>query len=204
MSKRYIFLAFMLLASAFSLTQLQDRPDNNQIAASELLLKIHDPAKYQSTHQIAKRLIERDPNLFLIDIRSSEQFEEYSIPGSFNIPLEEIMAPEWMDYVDQDAMDVVFYSNADVYADQAWMLYAQQGVQHLYVMKGGVNEWFKTIIQPTPPLETAPTEAFDLYSFEQAASIYFGGTSAGVDSALAPKKAVTVRKKEKKAAEGGC
>ena len=204
MSKRYIFLAFVLLASAFGLTRLQDKPDSNQIPANELLLEINDPAKYQSTHQIAKRLIERDPSLFLIDIRTAEQFEEYNIPGSFNIPLEEIMAPEWIDYVDQDAIDVVFYSNADVYADQAWMLYTQQGVQNLYVMKGGVNEWFNTIIQPTPPLETAPTEAFDLYAFERAACIYFGGASAGVASAPAPKKAVTVRKKEKKAAEGGC
>jgi rhodanese-related sulfurtransferase len=204
MSKRYIFLAFVLLASAFGLTRLPETPDRNQIPAGELLLKINDPAKYQTTHQIAKRLIERDPSLFLIDVRTAEQFEEYNIPGSFNIPLEEIMAPDWADYINQEDMDIVFYSNADVYADQAWMLHAQQGVKNLYVMKGGVNEWFSTIIQPSPPPETAPSEAFDLYAFERAACIYFGGASAGVASAPPPKKAVTVRRKEKKAAEGGC
>ena len=177
MSKRYIFLAFVLLASAFGLTQF---------------------------HEIPKRLIERDPSLFLIDVRTAEQFDEYNIPGAFNIPLEEIAGPDWIDYINQDGVDVVFYSNADVFADQAWMLYLQQGVKNLYVMKGGVNEWFNTIIQPTPPEETAPTEAFDQFAFELAASIYFGGTSAGTGSAPPPKKAVTVRKKEKKAAEGGC
>ena len=204
MSKRYIFLAFVLLAAAFGLTRLPESADRNQIPASDLLLEISDPAKYQSTHFVAKRLIERHPGLFLIDVRTAEQFAEYNIPGSFNIPLEEIMAPEWADYINQDDMDVVFYSNADVYADQAWMLYTQQGVQNLYVMKGGVNEWFKTIIQPSPPPETSPTEAFDLYAFERAACIYFGGASAGIASAPPPKKVVTVRKKEKKAAEGGC
>ena len=132
------------------------------------------------------------------------EYEEYNIPGSFNIPLEEVLLPDWEAYIDQDGMDIVFYSNGDIYADQAWMLSAEKGYSNLYVMKGGLNEWFKTIIQPTPPDETAPLEAYEQYSFERAASIYFGGSSAGAATAPVAKKKVTVRKKEKKAAEGGC
>ena len=205
MSKRYILLAVLLLASAYGLTLLPEKVAHNQIPAKEFLREIYNPARYLSTHQIAKRLIERDPSIFLVDVRTAYEFEEYAIPGAFNIPLENILEKEWVDYLNQDGMDVVLYSNGDIYADQAWALIAQQGVNNLYLMKGGVNQWFATIIQPVAPSETAPSEAFDLFAFEKAASIYFGGSSVNVESsAPTEKKTVVVRKKKKKAAEGGC
>ncbi|RLD23868.1 MAG: hypothetical protein DRI71_04225 [Bacteroidetes bacterium] len=204
MSKRYIVLTLLLVGSAFGLTQLPEKGPRSPITPQELLIAVNDQSRFLETHFIAKRLIERDPSLFLIDIRMLYEFEEYNIPGSFNIPLEELLLPDWEAYIDQDGMDIVFYSNSDVFADQAWMLSKQKGYNNLYVMKGGLNEWFRTIIQPTPPDETAPTAAFEKYAFERAACIYFGGASAGVASVPIAKKKVTVRKKEKKAAEGGC
>ena len=205
MSKTYILLAILLLASAFGLTLMPEKADTHQIPAKEFLRELYNPARFLSTHQIAKRLIERDPSIFLVDVRTASEFEEYAIPGAFNIPLENILEEEWVDYLSQDGMDVILYSNGDIYADQAWTLIAQQGVKNLYIMKGGVNQWFATIIQPVAPSETAPSEAFDLYAFEKAACIYFGGSSVNVEStAPAEKKTVVVRKKKKKAAEGGC
>jgi len=205
MSKRYILLAVLLLASAFGLTLMPEKVDSHQIKAKDFLTEIYNPARYLSTHQIAKRLIERDPSIFLVDVRTPSEYNEYAIPDAFNIPLENLLNEEWVDYLSQDGVDVVLYSNGDIYADQAWALLAQHGAENLYVLKGGVNQWFATIIQPVAPPETASSEAFDLYSFEKAACIYFGGTSANVES-VAPtkKKTVVVRKKKKKAAEGGC
>jgi rhodanese-related sulfurtransferase len=204
MSKRYIVLTIILLGAAFGLTLLPEHGPKSPMTPEEMLLKASDQSRYLSTHFIAKRLIERDPSLFVIDVRMLDEFEKYNIPGSYNIPLEEILSEEWEAYIDQEGMDIVFYSTSDVFADQAWMLSTQKGYKHLYVMQGGLNEWFRTIIQPVAPDETAPTEAFELYSFERAACIYFGGASAGAATAPAAKKKVTVRKKEKKVAEGGC
>ena len=204
MSKRYIVLAIILIVSAFGLTQLPEKGPKSPVTPEEMLIKVNDNSRYLSTHFIAKRLIERDPSLFIIDVRMTDDFDAYNIPGSFNIPLEEIMNSDWEAYIDQEGVDIVFYSTSDVFADQAWMLSAQKGYSHLYVMQGGLNEWFKTIIKPVAPDETAPTEAFDLYAFERAACIYFGGASAGAATEPVAKKTVTVRKKEKKAAEGGC
>ena len=204
MSKRYIVLTIILVGAAFGLTLLPEKGPKSPVTPEEMLMKANDQSRYLSTHFIAKRLIERDPSLFVIDIRMIDEYEEYNIPGSFNIPLEEIMGEDWQAYIDQEGMDIVFYSNSDVFADQAWTLATQKGYRNLYVMKGGLNEWFRTIIQPVAPDETAPSEAFELYSFERAACIYFGGASAGAATAPVAKKKVTVRKKEKKAAEGGC
>lgn len=204
MSKRYIILAIILLGAAFGLTVLPEKGYRSALSPQEVLLKASDESRFLSTHTIAERIIERDPSLLLIDVRMIDEFEAYSITGSINIPLEEVLNESSEMYVDQDDMDIVFYSNGDIFAEQAWNLCAQKGYKNLYVLKGGLNKWFATIIQPTPPPDTAPSEAFDLYSFERAASIYFGGTPVGATAAPAPKKNVVVRKKEKKAAEGGC
>jgi len=205
MSKRYIVLAILLIGLAFGLTQLPEKPARPALTPEKFLIEINDPARFLSTDLIAKRMIERDPGLFLVDVRTPDQYEEYALPGSVNIPLEELLNAAWVDYLDQDAMDIVFYSNSDIYADQAWAFSVQQGYSNLYVMKGGVNEWFRTIMQPEPPLETDPIIDFEKYSFRKGASQYFGGTPSET-SAKAPvkKKEVVVRKKKKKEAEGGC
>lgn len=215
MSKRYIFLAIILLGAAFVLMIIPPKEKGNQVDPHSFLVKINDQARFLDTDLIAKRIIDADPSLFLIDVRSIYEFEEYALPGAVNIPVEELLLKQWEDYFKQDAMDVVFYSNSDVYADQAWVLCAQLGYDNLYVMKGGLNKWFKTIMLPEMPLEGAPSEYFDLYSFRKGASLYFGGSvpdvpiavekSAGEStSAPAPKKKVVVKKKVKKQAEGGC
>jgi len=209
MSKRYIIIAILLIGSAFGLILIPKQAPTDQIKPTAFLIEINDPARFLETDQIAKRLIEEDPTLFLIDVRSLYEYEDYSIPASVNIPLEELLLEQWSDFIDQEGMDIVFYSNGDVYADQAWVLTAQTGRSNLYVMKGGLNEWFRTIMKPEKPGEMDPSEAYDLYSFRKGASIFFGGSAQDVpllnENEGAPKKKkVIVKKKVKKAAEGGC
>ena len=205
MSKRYIVLAILLMGLAFGLTQLPDKPARPAITPENLLIKIYDPSRFLSTDLVAKRMIDRDPGLFLVDVRTADQYDEYSLQGSVNIPLDELLNAAWVDYLDQDAMDIVFYSNSDIYADQAWALAVQKGYKNLYIMKGGVNEWFRTIMQPEPPLETDPEVDFEKFSFRKGASQYFGGTPNEVSSDVpVKKKQVVIHKKKKKEAEGGC
>jgi rhodanese-related sulfurtransferase len=206
MSKRYIVLAILLIGIAYGLTQLPDKPTRLGLSPKEFLVQITDPSRFLSTDLIAKRIIEQDPSLFLIDVRSPEEFEEYSIDGAVNIPLDYLLDEDWAGYLNQDAMDIVFYSNSDIYSDQAWALSVQYGYSGLYIMKGGLNEWFRTIMLPTPPNELSPVVDFDLYSFRKGASQYFGGTPSGnqMEVETVKKKQVVVRKKKKKAAEGGC
>jgi rhodanese-related sulfurtransferase len=197
MSKRYIFLAIVLLAAAFGLMVLPEKGYRSALSPQEVILKASDESRFLSTHTIAERIIEQDPSLLLIDVRMMDEFEAYNITGAINIPLEEILNENWEMYFEQDGMDVVFYSNGDIFAEQAWNLSAQKGYKNLYVLQGGLNRWFETIIQPTPPPDTAPSEAFDLYSFERAASIYFGGTPVGAISAPPRKKCYSSEKREK-------
>ena len=115
-------------------------------------------------------------------------------------------------YIDQDAYNIVFFSNDNFYADQAWALCTRLDYKNLHVLKGGVNQWFNTIINPAKPTENMPAEAFELYNFRKAASMYYGVVypeqfkpkKVVVRKAPPKKKVITVKKKKKAPAEGGC
>jgi rhodanese-related sulfurtransferase len=209
MQKRYIILAILLFVVAFGLVFLPGIQEKEQIPADVFLKKINDPSRFVTTDMVAKRIINQDPGLLLIDVRATGDFESYSLSGAINIPLADILIEDWQGYLDQDVQDVVFYSNDDILAGKAWTLCVQLDYKNLYVMKGGLNEWFATIMQPEMPEETDPSEAFDLYAFRKGARIYFGGNQTAVSEESngekeIKNKTIPIRKKVKKEAEGGC
>lgn len=205
MSKLYIVLAVVLIGLAGGLLLLPDTTRTEETNPELLFKAINNKARYLSVDYVAERLINEDPSILLIDVRSPDQSYEYSLPGSMSIPLDEILLPDWRDYLDQENMDVVLYSNGDVLADQAWILCTRQGYGNLYVMEGGLNKWFDVIMQPRRPDETAPSEAFDRYAFRQAARIHFGGGTIEFESESDQPQPVQIIKREKKTiTEGGC
>jgi len=206
MQKRYIFLAILFIAMASGLLFLPDMKEKSQIPVDVFLNDIHSNNRHLTSDEIAKRIINGDPMVFLVDVRTVEEYDNYSLPGSINIPLKDILLDDWAGYLDQDIVDVIFYSNDDILSEQAWALCKQLGFKNLYVLDGGLNTWFETIMLPKEPGELASTAAFDLFSFRTGASIYFGSgsTAVAVEAKPVKKKTIPVKKKAKREAEGGC
>jgi rhodanese-related sulfurtransferase len=206
MSKNYIILTLIAIAGATALLFLPERDIPNELDPNVLLMEITDPSRYLDVDLIAQRIIEKDPSLLLIDVRAADQYSAYALPGSFNIPLEKILESENEDYLNRDDLDVVLYSNGDLYADQAWILCARLGYKNLYVLKGGLNQWFATIMQPQMPPATAPSEDFDQYTFRLAASQYFkGGTSVETNMNGKQENMIIKKRRVKKTVTaGGC
>ena len=204
MNIKYSLLIALVLILSVILLVLPEKKSTDEISPKALLLELKEQTHYKSTDEIADRLINKDPSIFLIDVRMSDAYFEYSLPGAENIPLEDILHPDWADYLDQENREVIFFSNSDVFAEQAWLLARRMGYENLYVMKGGLNQWFETIIQPVAPKETASTSEFDLYDFRKGASIYFCGGQLVVSDETAQDVVVVTRKKKKTVIEGGC
>jgi hypothetical protein len=114
------------------------------------------------------------------------------------------MSPDYLDYLGIEDMNVVFFSNDDIKADQAWVIAKRMGFKSLYVMKGGLNCWIGTIIQPEMPAETASKEEFELYSFRKGASMFFTGADISTPVSGGEKSITVTRKKKGNVAEGGC
>lgn len=206
MSKRYIILAIVFIGIAAGLSVLPKKPEGGKTTPEKLHQKVYDPARYLSSDHIADLLINQDPSILLIDVRDEDEYEDYALPNSVNIPLGKLFSEDMIIYLDQPGTHPVFYSNGDVRADQAWILAKRAGFKHMYVMQGGLNHWFETIINPTPPEETSPIEDFEIYNFRVGARNFFtGGGQIETENENNPKpKPMLVRKKKKNVAEGGC
>ena len=203
--REYQILAFLLVFLAAGLVLLPKYKKNEGIMPDLFVKNAISSERYISTDQLAEKIINQDPSVLLIDMRSDKEFNEFSLPNAINIPLKNLLDDDYIGYIDQDIYDVILFSNDSFYADQAWMLGNRLGFKNLYVLKGGLNEWFNTIINPKYPDETMPREAFKLYDFRKAAGMYFGVGAPKTEKKTAPtKKVIPVKKKKKRVAEGGC
>ena len=224
LSFRYIILASILIVLAGGLVLLPKYEKHEGITPEELLANAISPERYITTDELADKIINQDPTLLLIDVRDESAFKNYSLPGAINIPLKKILDEDSQPYLYQDEYDVILFSNDNFHSDQAWIICNRLDYENLHVLKGGINEWYNTIINPKKPTENMASNEFDLYSFRKAASMYFGVTypekvvkktvvkkyvpksTATVKStpAEAPKKVVPKKKKKKMPVEGGC
>jgi rhodanese-related sulfurtransferase len=178
-----------------------------KLTADELLQEAGAGVQFISPDVVADMLVKKDPSLQLIDVRTPEEFDAYSLPGAINIPLSNMLSQDYTDILNQDARMNVFYSNGSVYADQAWMITRQLGYENNYVLQGGLNYWFGSILSPQAPSQTSPDEEFAMYDFRKSAAAALGGGGVVAAEGNAPSvKAVKppVTAKAKKKPSGGC
>ncbi|MBE0423246.1 MAG: rhodanese-like domain-containing protein [Lutibacter sp.] len=208
---RYTILAVILILLAGGLVLLPKYQKHEGIKPEELLSNTISPERYMTTDRLAHILINQDPSFILIDVRDEKSFASYSLPNAINIPLENLFDEAYESYLNQNQFEVVLFSNDNFYADQAWILCNRLGYKNMRVLKGGINEWYATIINPLKPEENMPATDFDLYATRKAASMFFGVVYPDqVKVAIpeikkeTPKKVITIEKKKKAPAEGGC
>ncbi len=184
-----------------------DRVKHFRLTADELLQEAGAGVQFVSPDVVADMLVQKDPSLQLIDVRTPEEFDAYSMPGAINVPLSNLLADEYTDILNQDAYMNVFYSNGSVYANQAWMITRQLGYENNFVLEGGLNYWFGNILSPEEPSQTSPNEEFAQYDFRKSAAAALGGggvvsTGPEVPAVKALKPPSTTKAKKKPA--GGC
>jgi rhodanese-related sulfurtransferase len=208
MKRREILIMWLLLLGSFFTLFLPDtNPFNHIITAKELLHEISNDSRYISTDDVAKMIMEKDPSLLLIDIRSPEEYNNFTLEGALNIPLDSILNKNNADYFDQDIYTTVLFSNGSSLADEAWMILRSYDYQGNKVMKGGLNAWYQTIINPQKPADDElSAEAEKQYLFRKGAQVYFTGISpVGTAKSSKPKApAKPIKKRKKKEVSGGC
>lgn len=203
MNRNYIILTFIMILLAVGTVFLSTKREHEQIEPAQLLAEITQPTRFVTTDQVAKLIINHDPSLLLIDVRSADEYEKFSLPGAISLPIDSLMSKNYLGYLGIRGTKAVFYSDDDIKADQAWVLAKRLGFDNIYVMKGGLNCWMETIIRPEIPDADAPKTAWDNYSFRKGASMYFTGAETGTGEASKVK--IEVKRREKSSvAAGGC
>jgi len=207
MRKRDITLILIMIIGAVIVAVLpRFEKIDKEICPYKLIDQATYADKYVSTDEVANAIINNDPSVILIDIRTPEEFAKFSLRGAMNIPMADLLKDEYVDIFDQDVYTNVLYSNGSLLSSQAWLILKRMGYKNNHVMEGGLNRWVETIMKPKKPDFMGSDEDFALYSFRKGASAFFGGGGAavsGATSAPAPAQPV-IKRKKKEAGGGGC
>jgi len=202
------FLTLVLVIPALIIAMVpQNTTRPYKLTPEQMLTEIRTGTQFVSPDEVADRIIQKDPSIQLIDVRNPREFDAYSLPGAINIPLQNILAEEYTDVLNQGTKMNVFYSNGSTEANEAWLLTRQLGYQNNYVLQGGLNYWMETIMNPTKPGSGVSNDEIARYDFRKAASQALGGggivpIAPSTESKGALKPVVPVKKKKK--ASGGC
>ena len=117
-----------------------------QLKPSELLEAAQNGNNLFSVDEVARFVNNEDTTVQLIDVRTNSEFMESTIPGSINIPFDDLLNPDWEGYLNQNQVRNIFYSNDDELSTMAWTITTGLGYTNNFVMEGGLNEWYKTVM----------------------------------------------------------
>jgi len=207
MKPRTLLALFIIPMGLIIAAVPQNKTKPYKLSPEELLGELNTRTQFVTPEAIADMIIKKDPSLRLIDVRSEDEFEKYSLPGAINIPSTNLLSDEYNDVLNQDVKMNVFYSNGTLIANEAWMITRHLGYINNYVLEGGLNYWFEAILNPEKPVSTSPDEEFARYDFRKSAGQALGGggpvQAVQGQSAISSKPVVKAAPKKKKAA-GGC
>jgi rhodanese-related sulfurtransferase len=198
--KRYLFLMALAIVLSGGLLFLPEGTRTKELSADKLLMELDDNTRFLTVDQLSDLIINQDPSLLLVDLRSPEEYGKFSLEGALNIPFANILKEENDQYLKRVEMQKVFYANSDEISDQTWILLRRAEYQNIFVLKGGLTEWVETIMKPVKPLETASDSEQELYNRRMAARRYFAGGSVEIvpDVFIEKRKPTPVAKKKVK------
>lgn len=111
-----------------------------------LLSELLDKNSYYSVDQVARLIVAEDSSVQIIDLRTPEEFRTVNIPGSINIPYNTLIDRNPASLLNNGKTRHIFYSNGDFDSNYALTVARGLNLKNTYVMKGGLNEWFSTVM----------------------------------------------------------
>ncbi len=116
------------------------------VKPQKLLSEVMDQNTYYNVDQVAKFVVTEDSSVQIIDLRTPEEFRAFNIPGSINIPYGKFLDKDPGSILNNGKQVTIFYSNGDFNSNYALAIAKGLNLKNTFVMKGGLNEWFNTIM----------------------------------------------------------
>jgi rhodanese-related sulfurtransferase len=112
----------------------------------KLLSEVLNDNTYFTADQVARFITDEDSSVQIIDLRTPEEFRELNIPGSINVPYSKLLDNDPGSFLNNGKTRNIFYSNGDFDSNYALAIVRGLNLKNTFVMKGGMNEWFNTIM----------------------------------------------------------
>lgn len=198
----------MMLFLAVLLLYLPDSPRGKwyELKAEAILTEAASAQHYAPVNEVAYKLLHESENdLMLIDVRDAEAFTRFSLPGSVNLPLKEVLGQKAERLLENKIKSVVLFSYSATNADQAWLLLRRAGYENIRVLDGGLNGFFAHIFgEKTETKSILEEDQFDIRFRQRAQEAFKSGEAAVKINAKASPVTTIVEIEPPKPGKGGC
>lgn len=205
--KSIVLLGVFIIPLAIILAAVPNsKTMKKQVDQKLVLAEITQGIHYLSAQDAADYIVNKDPSIVFVDVRSQEAYDEFHLPAAFNVPLVSMTDKENLEFFDQPGIMFVLYSNGTVDANQAYTVARMSGFDNLYVLDGGLNAWGDTIVNMKKPAASASGDEIAKYNFSKGAAQATGtGAEQTEQKNEAPSNKPAFKKRvKKKRVAGGC
>ncbi|MBZ0198613.1 MAG: rhodanese-like domain-containing protein, partial [Ignavibacteriaceae bacterium] len=103
-----------------------------------------------TSDELAFRLLDKDKNLQIIDMRTPKEFKDMTFPRSKSFTVEGLFEKFADKIINIKKKENVFIANDELTAKKAAIVADKLGFNNIFVLKGGVNEFTKEILNYNP------------------------------------------------------
>jgi len=119
------------------------------VRPQKLLGEVLDSSTWFTVDQVARFVVTEDSSVQIIDLRTPDEFRSVNIPGSVNLPYSKFINIDPATILNNGKARIIFYSNGDYDSNFALAISRGLNLKNTFVMKGGLNEWFNTVMNST-------------------------------------------------------
>ena len=116
-------------------------------------LKAH-PTATMEVDELAFRIVDHEPNIRIIDVRTPESFAKLSLPGANNIQLRDLFGKEWIPVFSTRHVKKVIIADNEMQERSAYLLLQELGYENLAILQGGFDTFNKIILTPSTIVAT--------------------------------------------------
>ena len=156
------------------------------------------PVKIMPVDELAFRIVDKEPNLQIVDIRSSEKFAALALPGSVNLSLRDFFSKDNNFLFSQRHVKKVLVADEEGQEQVACLLLRKLGYDNFAALEGGLPQFKQMILDSTTFEPTGSRWDNDVQTFRETARVTIS-EMIEASKHVAPK----VVKTEKKI-KGGC
>jgi rhodanese-related sulfurtransferase len=154
--------------------------------------------KTMTADELAFRIVDKESNIQIVDVRNSDEYGQLALPGSQNIPMLDFFSKDWTSLFSQRHVKKVLVADDEPQARSACLLLQKLGYGNLAVLEGGLHQFKHMILDDTPFVPTGSRWDNDVKNFRETAR-------TEINKMIEANKNVTPKvAKEKKKIKGGC
>ncbi|MFA6469831.1 MAG: rhodanese-like domain-containing protein [Bacteroidota bacterium] len=125
----------------------------NEVSDPEYL-RSH-PLKEMTADEFAFRIIDRDPKLVIVDVRTSEEYSKFLLPGSVNIEPMQVFQKEFSEVLANRHKKKIFIGNDEIQSRTAALIAQELGYENIQILCGGITEFNSIFLSGNGTVQSA-------------------------------------------------